>query len=81
MISSNGYVQKGGQSVEIFYALEGELDECLEHDGADIDERTKAGWFFWACHPGCLPDGPPFGPFETRRDAWLEVTDYLTSYP
>lgn len=28
-----------------------------------------AGWFWWSCQPGCLPDGDAFGPFNTEADA------------
>lgn len=27
------------------------------------------GWFWQPCFPGCLPDGDPIGPFETRDEA------------
>jgi hypothetical protein len=27
------------------------------------------GWYWWACFPGCLPDGEPTGPFETESAA------------
>ena len=38
------------------------------------DEYTifDAGWYYWYCMPGCLPDSEPFGPFETEAEA---VTD------
>jgi len=27
------------------------------------------GWFWQPCFPGCMPDGDPTGPFETRAEA------------
>ena len=27
------------------------------------------GWYWWACMPGCLPDGDPIGPFNTQQAA------------
>lgn len=27
------------------------------------------GWYWWACFPGCLPDGEPSGPFATEQEA------------
>ena len=41
-----------------------------------IDNWSEGeGWFWWACFPGCLPDGEPTGPFtsedETIEDAQL----------
>ena len=25
----------------------------------------NAGWYFWTCLPGCLPDSDPFGPYKS----------------
>jgi hypothetical protein len=30
---------------------------------------VQAGWYWWSCFPGCMPDGEPFGPFVTEADA------------
>lgn len=30
---------------------------------------TEPGWYWWACMPGCLPDGEPTGPFATEQEA------------
>jgi len=27
------------------------------------------GWYWWACFPGCLPDGDPQGPYESEQAA------------
>ena len=32
-------------------------------------ETIQPGWYWWACFPGCLPDGDPAGPFESEQDA------------
>jgi hypothetical protein len=50
-----------GASVEIFYA-----DYAL----ATSFGMHRAGWFWWACQPGCLPDRPPTGPFATSYAAY-----------
>ena len=50
-----------GASVEVFYA-----DRTL----AMSFGMHGAGWFWWACQPGCLPDGPPIGPFATSYSAY-----------
>lgn len=31
--------------------------------------NTLAGWYWWSCCPGCLPDGEASGPFETELEA------------
>jgi hypothetical protein len=50
--------------VEVFYADEGELGTVN-----DDTEQSAAGWYWWPCFPGCLPDGDPCGPFETEAEA------------
>ena len=27
------------------------------------------GWFWWSCFPGCLPDGPAWGPYDSYAAA------------
>jgi hypothetical protein len=40
----------------------------------DGTEDRKGGWYWWACFPGCLPDGEASGPFAYSRQA-LEDAD------
>jgi len=53
--------------VEVFYADEG----GLYIEGAD--SVSEAGWYYWACFPGCMPDGEPTGPFETEEEAVADM--------
>lgn len=32
-------------------------------------------WWWWACFPGCLPDGEPSGPFDSRDEAIIDATE------
>lgn len=55
--------------------------EVFYHDGsADmVDEEgdpLAAGWYWWACSLGCLPDGEPCGPFDTAADAESDAQDF-----
>ena len=36
-----------------------------------------AGWYWRACLPGCLPDGPPFGPFPSAEAALEDAREGL----
>jgi len=40
-----------------------------------IEEAAKglAGFYWWTCSPGCLPDSEAVGPFETREEAEEDV--------
>lgn len=44
------------------------------HSRQDYDVGDKEhGWYWWACFPGCLPDGEPNGPFPTSEGAYLDA--------
>ena len=55
--------------VEVFYLDAREAREmsaeCFDGD----DDLYHAGWYWWSCFPGCLPDGDPVGPFSTETEA------------
>jgi hypothetical protein len=56
-------------SIEIFWA---------HAEGACADNPEwfpEPGWYWWACQPGCLPDGEPMGPFRTSDEAWKDASD------
>lgn len=35
-----------------------------------------AGFYWWPCFPGCLPDGEPSGPFESARAAIADADEW-----
>jgi hypothetical protein len=49
--------------------------EIWYHDGSDPnfrdeeDQPMPPGWYWWACFPGCMPDGDAMGPFKTQEEA------------
>ena len=43
------------------------LDAIIE------EAEITGGWFWWACFPGCLPDGPPNGPFDSYAEALADA--------
>lgn len=49
-------------NAETFFAHEGEWEN-------EEGEPNDAGWYYWYCFPGCLPDSDPWGPFETEEEA------------
>ena len=57
---------------EVFYL---DADEAPE-DPNEPGTFLPAGWYWWACFPGCLPDGDPFGPFETEAEALADAQDF-----
>lgn len=54
-----------GTSFEVFHVDA----EHVQHSA----EPTQVGWYWWPCHPGCLPDGDIAGPFLTAEGAYLDA--------
>jgi hypothetical protein len=38
-------------------------------------ERIEAGWYYWFCLPGCLPDSDPVGPFASEDEALADARE------
>ena len=71
-------------SLEIFWHDGGHM---IEQDDDDDDmtlnewrDAERAGWYWWACHPGCLPDGEPCGPFAMSRDALEDADEWSPEF-
>lgn len=60
-------------SFEVFYVMGGHVNGTplvLPHNpGEPAMGLAQDGWYWWACFEGCLPDGEPNGPFETKKEA------------
>jgi hypothetical protein len=54
-------------SFEVFYMTEENIAEFnwVDDDGGARDP----GWYWWACFPGCMPDGEPSGPYQSEAEA------------
>lgn len=37
--------------------------------------QAGAGWYYWYCLPGCLPDSDAIGPFDTEAEALEDARD------
>lgn len=55
-------------SFEVFWS-DGYSDEAS-------DKGVNApGWYWWACFPGCMPDGDAVGPFNTSQEAYDDAQE------
>ena len=49
-------------------------------DAMIAEQEIEGGWYWWACFPGCMPDGPATGPFPTaalaREDAQRDALEF-----
>ena len=43
--------------------------------GLDGDFDSLAGWYYWYCTPGCLPDSDAMGPYATQQEAITAARD------
>jgi hypothetical protein len=72
---------EAGEETWLSARLAEAVKESLGHDydQAEVDPATEeaakelAGFYWWSCQPGCLPDGEANGPFETREEAEEDV--------
>jgi len=44
------------------------------------DDMPKAGWYWFACFPGCLPDSDPVGPFAYSQQAHEDADEWSPEY-
>jgi len=63
-------------NVEVFALSPLEANYNLANlDHADEYTLTVPGWYWWSCFPGCIPDGPASGPFNTEEEATADAQD------
>lgn len=68
-------------SFEVFWHNGGPLTEGMPRDPEDWDsddseQNEPAGWYWYACFPGCLPDSDPSGPFATSTQAMYDADEF-----
>jgi hypothetical protein len=52
--------------------------EVFYHNACPINDPMasyEAGWYYWYCFPGCMPDSDPIGPFATEAEALAAAQD------
>lgn len=53
-----------------------DLEVFWREEGEDVDDDgnyNQAGWYFWFCTPGCMPDGAATGPYGSAEEALFEA--------
>ena len=54
---------------EVFHA------EANDARFANDNTLVIAGYYYWYCFPGCLPDSEPYGPFSSKQAAIDDARD------
>jgi hypothetical protein len=62
-------------TLEIFHVTAEECTRETAFWNTDDDTPSGAGWYYWCCLPGCLPEGDPIGPFQTRAAAYVDAVE------
>jgi hypothetical protein len=68
-MTTMAYHLKSDESFGSFEAFYDDADVVHGH-ARNFDAEgnpVKPGWYWWACFPGCLPDGEAVGPFATHQ--------------
>lgn len=47
------------------------------NDDYDEGYAPAKGWYWWACFPGCVPDGEASGPFNSELEARQDADKFL----
>ena len=55
--------------------VNGEIHTQQPSTQRPCEDCPEAGWYWWACFPGCLPDGEPNGPFATEAEALADAQE------
>jgi len=51
-----------------------EVFQVMHYDSIELE--LASGFYWWACFPGCLPDGDPCGPFFTEAEAIADAQNF-----
>lgn len=63
-------------SFEVFWHDSNLWPEMVDEEGNPL----PAGWYWWACFPGCLSDGEPSGPFASSQLAHKDADEWSPEY-
>jgi hypothetical protein len=57
--------------------LDGDFTRCECEDFEEYSWESAAGWYWWTCFPGCLPDSDSCGPFDTEAEALADARESI----
>lgn len=64
------FIAENGDRYGSFYVFYADRVDVREWNAAEDGSPYRAGWYWQAAFPGCLPDGEPSGPYTSSRRAW-----------
>ena len=70
------YINERGEEYggfEVFWDDEDRMHDSGPRNFDEDGEPVQPGWYWWACMPGCLPDGEAHGPFSTSSRAYNDA--------
>ncbi len=57
--------------------LRDEEQPAIDWEGIEWFQDEDGTWAWWACQPGCLPDGDQCGPFDTPTECIEDIADTM----
>ena len=58
--------------------VEIDRDQFIEWDGIEWFQNEDGTWGWWACQPGCLPDGDMQGPFDSAAECIADIAENMS---
>jgi hypothetical protein len=71
---------EGYHSFHAEYTQEEYGSFCVFWDNDTCGVANGPGWYWWACFPGCIPDGDAIGPFASSRAAHRNADEWAPEY-
>lgn len=65
------FVSEDGEEHSSFEVWAVNQNDVIEYGEDSI--VLHPGYYWWACSPGCTPDGELSGPFPTSLEAWADA--------
>ena len=60
---------QGSWMADIMDSFASDAGEDYTDEERQQDADSQAGWYWWCCFTGCMPEGDAIGPFKTEIEA------------
>lgn len=68
-MGANEFSSSQGDGSWMADSMENNSVDWEDAESVKLEAEALAGYYYWCCFPGCLPEGDAIGPFKTALDA------------